>query len=280
MTRAHGTAWLFVPGSRPDRYPKAAASGADQVILDLEDSVADAAKEHARRAVLHWLSHGNAGWVRLNATGSKWHAAELDELVGAPGLRGLMLPKAEPDAVARTAERLGGRAALIALVETAVGLASAQEIARLPGVDRLAFGSLDYALDVGCEHSEAALLFARSALVVASRVHDLPPPLDGVTTALDDDDAVRRAAEHARSLGFGGKLCVHPRQVGLVRSVLSVSEDEVRWAHRVLAAAATGDVVEVDGQMVDRPVVARAAALLDRVRRTEAEADERHDRAG
>jgi citrate lyase subunit beta/citryl-CoA lyase len=181
--------WLFTPGNRPDRFDKAASSGADQIILDLEDSVEPSAKDEARRSVVEWLSHGGAAWVRINAKDSDYYEADVRMLAELPGLLGFMVPKAEvPAALEELGRRLPPRG-LIPLIETAVGVHRAAEIGACEGVDRLAFGSIDFALDIEAAETSQSLLFARSQLVIASRVNGLPAPVDGVTTELRDTAA-------------------------------------------------------------------------------------------
>jgi len=256
--------WLFVPGNRPDRFGKATASGADVVVLDLEDAVAEDAKATARAEVTGWLARGAAACVRVNAPGTPFCDADVAALAGLPGLVAVMVPKAEdPRVLTRLAEALGPGTALIALVETALGVHRVHEVAVAPGVTRLAFGSIDLALDLGAEDAAAPLLSARSALVLASRVAGLPAPVDGVTAVLDDPAIIQDAAAAAAALGFGGKLCVHPNQVEAVHAGLRPGEADVRHARRVLASVAAG-AGRVDGQMVDRPVVERARQVLRR----------------
>ncbi|MFP7571805.1 HpcH/HpaI aldolase/citrate lyase family protein [Marivita sp. S2033] len=249
---------LFVPATRPDRFAKAAASGADAVILDLEDAVADAEKDQARTA-LRWSEAGVPCFVRVNALGTPWHDADLAAVRDLP-IAGIMLPKSEePDEVARIASGLGGRN-LIALIETAKGLANARAIAALEGVDRLAFGSVDFCSDMGCAHERDILLPARFELVLASRLAGIGAPIDGVTVRLDDEAEIASDARHARDLGFGGKLCIHPKQIACVKEAFAPSDAEIDWANRVLAS---GDgAVSVDGAMVDAPVRARARSIL------------------
>jgi citrate lyase subunit beta/citryl-CoA lyase len=249
---------LFVPASRPERFAKAAASGADAVILDLEDAVASPDKDRARAAVGASFTDLPV-IVRINAQGTPWHADDIAALQGLPGI-GVMLPKAEtPESVALVAAQLP-RAPLVALIETALGLAQARAIAALPGVARLAFGSVDFCADLGCDHSREALLAARSELVLAARLARQPAPLDGVTTDVMSAEAARDDALHARMLGMTGKLCIHPRQVGPVREAFSPDQAMIDWARRVLAA---GDgAVAVGGEMIDAPVRRRARAVL------------------
>ena len=257
---------LFVPGNRPDRFARAVASHADLVVVDLEDAVGDGDKAMARESVARWLDAGGpdtAAAVRVNALASTHHEADLAALSGRRGLRAVVVPMAEdPRGLSALAQRLGDDVAVVALVETALGVHLAHELAAADGVRRLAFGHLDLAADLGSSTDDTAMLTARSTLVLASRVAGLPGPVDGTTTALDDPDAAVADATRARALGFTGKLCVHPSQVAPVNAAFLPTEQELEWAHRVLAAPAAGGAVRVDGQMVDAPVLARARNLL------------------
>ncbi|HYF58589.1 MAG TPA: CoA ester lyase [Burkholderiaceae bacterium] len=258
--------YLYVPADRPDRYAKALAAGADAVIVDLEDAVAPDAKASARRALADWLAAGVPGGavtVRINAPATPWFDDDL-RACAAPGVVAVMVPKAErAEVLAEVAARLPGRR-LLPLVETARGIADLRAVASAPAVERLAFGSIDLSLDLGVADEHEALLYARSRMVLASRLADLAAPIDGVTTALDDAEAIGRDAERARRLGFGAKLCIHPRQVAVVNRAFAPSEAELDWARRVLAAAreAGGAAASLDGKMIDRPVILRAEALL------------------
>ena len=206
------SAWLFVPGDRPERFAKAAASGADAVICDLEDAVAPANKPSARSAVAGWLREHRA-YVRVNAAGTPWHERDVATLAGLPGLIGVMLPKAETPAEIRA---LGG-VPVVPLVETAAGVENVAALATAPGVQRLAFGSIDFALDCGMDELDETLLYARSRLVLASRAARIEPPLDGVTAKLDDPagdrarrplvapPGVRRQALHPPAPGRAGR---------------------------------------------------------------------------
>jgi len=263
--------WLFVPGHRPERWAKALASGAHRVIVDLEDAVAPAHKPTARAAVAAWLADAPPSpspkvpvFVRINAVGTPWHADDL-ALLDAPALGGLMLPKAEDPALlaALAARRLN--LPLVPLVESAAGLAAARALAAAPGVERLAFGHIDLQADLGLRNAtEDDLLPWRCELVLASRLAGIAPPLDGVTVAFDDPARLAADVARARRLGFGGKLCIHPAQLVAVHDGFQPSANEVAWAQRVLAVAASsgGAAVALDGGMVDRPVILRAEAVL------------------
>lgn len=262
MNAAAGVTWLFAPGNRPDRFDKASASGADHVIIDLEDAVPPEQKELAREHALQWLRGGGRAWVRINAAGSRWHQDDLSRLAGCRGLEGVVVPKAEdPQALEAAGDALGG-VPLLALVESAVGVCSAHAVAASSAVTRLAFGALDFALDVGCDDSDHALLLARSTLVLASAAAGLPGPVDGVTTALDARET-EADARRARGLGFAAKLCIHPAQLTAVREAFAPTAREIAWAKEVLAAdVQAGAAKTADGHMVDAPVLARAHRLL------------------
>jgi citrate lyase subunit beta / citryl-CoA lyase len=260
--------WLYVPGDRPDRFAKAAASGADVVICDLEDSVGPANKALARDSVAAWLS-GHRAVVRVNGVDTPWHDDDVAALAKSPHLAGVMLPKSqEPEDIGRLGRRLGGRTQLVPLVETAAGVANAAAIAADPQVSVLAFGSVDFALDLGIDdvdgEEQTVLLYARSALVIASRVAGIAPPIDGVTLSLADADAIRDDTRRARALGFGGKQCVHPRQVHEVNAVFTPSREAIAEAQRVIDAAedSRGSAVQLDGQLIDRPRIDRARRVL------------------
>ncbi|GAB1821571.1 HpcH/HpaI aldolase/citrate lyase family protein [Herbidospora sp. RD11066] len=243
---------LFVPGDRPDRFPKAAAAGADAIILDLEDAVAPAAKVRARAEVRAWLAAGGPGLVRINACGTEWHTDDV-ALVEEFGCA-VMIPKAEsPEDVFGTA---------YPLIETATGLLNAREICAAPGVVAPAFGSVDLAAQLGVDPADRmALWHFRSTLVLAAASAGVDPPLDGVTTDLTSPEALRDDAAHAAALGFGGKLCIHPKQIAPVVAAFTPSAEHLAWAREVLAAS-TGGVGVVRGQMIDKPVVDRARRLL------------------
>lgn len=257
---------LFVPASRPERIAKAAAAGTDAVIIDLEDAVAPAAKEAARRElsrVLRDLPKGPARLLlRINAEATRWHADDLTAAANLP-IDGIVLPKAETrrgvEAVKASA---AGQLPLIALIESALGLHAVHDVAA--AADRLAFGSVDFAADLGCAHGREALLGARSQIVLASRVAGLPQPLDGVTLAVGDDAEVEVDARYAASLGFGGKLLIHPAQIMPARRGLAPSASEVEWARRIVDSVGDGAAVAVDGMMIDAPVLARARIVLTR----------------
>ncbi|WP_165322349.1 HpcH/HpaI aldolase/citrate lyase family protein [Rhizorhabdus phycosphaerae] len=249
---------LFVPADRPERFAKAATSGADAVIIDLEDAVPAADKASARDQ-LRDAALDVPVIVRINGAATPWHQDDVAALDGLD-IAAIILPKAERE---QEGASLAAIAPVIALVETARGLANVRALAQSGAFARLAFGSIDFAADIGCDHLPEALLAARSELVLASRLGALPPPLDGVTTDISNPAATRDDARAARSLGFGGKLLIHPRQVAAVFEGFLPTPEEVEWARQVLAADEEG-AVKIGEQMVDAPVRIRARALLSR----------------
>lgn len=253
---------LFVPGHRPDRFAKAAASGAHQIILDLEDAVAPEAKAGARDTVAQWLAGGGRGLVRINAADTEWHRDDLRMLRGFPDA-GVLLPKADLESTSATVAALPGQTVL-ALLETVPGYMDLPALSRVPGLARIAFGSVDFGIDSGIADEEDAMTPVRVQIVLQSRAAGLPAPIDGVGVDFSDAERMRAEVLRSRRLGFGGKLCIHPAQVGAVNRAFLPSEQEVDWARRVLAAfeASGGAATALDGKMVDLPVVERARRIV------------------
>ena len=257
--------YLFVPGNRPDRYAKACATRADAVIVDLEDAVAPTEKRAARESLVAWLSPAQHVIVRINAADSEWFDDDLRACANA-AVSAVILPKAErAEDIVRIGAVCGARPVL-PLVETARGIWDAMSVAKAPNVRSLLFGSLDYQSDL--DTSDDELLYARSRLVLVSRVAGIDAPIDGITQSVDDAELLRRDCERARQLGFGGKLCIHPKQVDIVNRCFSPSADDVAWAQRVVDAFASssGNAALLDGKMIDRPVLVRAQAILAQTR--------------
>lgn len=252
---------LFVPGDRPERFDKAAAAGADVVLLDLEDAVPVEHKAEARAAVVSWLQE-HAGCVRVNAVGTPWHDEDLAALRGLAA--GIVLPMAADASEVAAVCRTTG-APVLALVETARGVLDARAIAGVEGVVRLALGALDLAADLGTDDADT-LARVRTDLVLASRAAGLVGPVDSVTTDVTEPEVAGREARASRAAGMAGKLCIHPRQVAAVAAAFVPGDDEVAWARRVLAAGAAGGVAVLDGAMVDAPVLARARLILEEAR--------------
>lgn len=264
--------YLFVPGDRPERFDKALAAGADAVIIDFEDAVAPAAKQAARGHLTDWMRANAAArdrvLVRLNDAASTWFTEDLAALREA-GVRGAVLSKTESAAqVDAVRAALPADGYVVCLIETARGIAALDAICAAPGVQRLAFGTLDYGVDLGLAGDDRGLAYPASRMAIASRCAGLASPVAGVTTALDDTDRLLADLDFARAHGFGAKLCIHPRQVAVVREALRPTAAETEWAQRVVAATASGAAaVQVDGRMVDKPVMLKAQDILARASR-------------
>ncbi len=260
--------YLFVPGTRPERFGKALASGADAVILDLEDAVAADDKALARQTISDWLRSASAddrarAVVRINDAASPWFDDDLAALRKV-GTCSVLLPKAESaQQVAATLAALPG-GSVLALIESARGVAGVDTVAAA-GVSRLVFGTLDFALDldIEIENDASGLVYAASRIAIASRVAGLPAPVAGVTPQLDDRKRLLADLASARAVGFGAKLCIHPSQVEPIHTALRPPAQALAWARRVLAAdAASPGAARLDGRMVDRPVVLQAQRTL------------------
>jgi len=254
--------YLFVPANRPERFDKACHAGADAVIIDLEDAVPPAEKAKARSSLVNWLSAERSAYVRINAVGTSWFDEDL-AACGRPGVAGVVLSKAERTEDIELVSR-NCRSVVIPLIETGKGVANAAQIAGADSVQRLAFGSLDFQVDMDITGEWDELLFFRSQLVLVSRLAGIQAPIDGVSTAIDQPEQLRADTLRARRLGFGAKLCIHPKQVAVVNTAFRPSPEEVAWAKRVLEAMAAtkGAAVSVDGKMVDQPVMLRAEAII------------------
>ena len=277
---------LFVPGNRLERVDKALATGADVVIIDLEDAVPPGQKDQARADVAQKLADtpGRRILVRVNGLDTPEFAPDLKAVVG-PHLSGLLVPKVEsPIEIVRIHEALIslekaaglqiGALPVIALIETARGVenisqiaASQTEPARLYTV---AFGAADYSLDLGIELTMGGdeLFYARSRLPIACRAHNLAPPIDTpFMIDLKDIPALKADTARARQLGFMGKLCIHPNQIEPVNAIFSPGPDEIAQAEKVIKAYEESEAkglgaIQVDGKFVDLPVVERARRTL------------------
>ncbi|MCW2895789.1 MAG: citE [Actinomycetia bacterium] len=267
-----GPALLFCPADRPDRYAKALAA-ADGVILDLEDGVGADAKDAARAALVATDLDPARVIVRVNATGTPEHAADIAALRGT-GYRLIMLPKSETRA---QLDGLGGDWRIVALCETALGIVNAAEIAAAPSVIAVMWGAEDLIASLGGRTSRFpdgryrdVARHARSAVLIAASAHGRPA-IDAVYVNIPDLDGLAAESQDAAASGFTLKGCIHPSQVAVVRKAFQAGEAQVAWARRVLAAARDAGArdkgaIKVDGQMIDAPLIRQAEAILASVR--------------
>jgi citrate lyase subunit beta/citryl-CoA lyase len=263
---------LFAPADDPKKAAKALASGADVVVLDLEDAVLPDQKEAARQSLAGLLAERPSTnprvFVRVNAPGTKAFLQDL-QMLKALNPDGIMVPKAERPESLEPLWTIGRNVVL--LIETALGLDRAPELARaLSGLlERLAFGYLDFVADIGAcwTLTGEALLYARSRIVLASRIGSLEPPLDGVYPTLDDAGGLKEECRAAKVLGFGGKMIIHPKHISAVQEAFAPTQEELDRARGILGAfeAATKSgqgVLVYQGRFVDRPVVLWAERVL------------------
>ena len=276
--------FLFAPGNHPRRVEKCLTLGADAVILDLEDAVANAEKAGTRAVVVQALSAPRRcqGYVRVNALGTQWCHGDFMAVV-AEGVDGIVLPKVEGAGDLQTAEWLlaalererglpEGGIDLIPIIETGAGYSNIKAIAAAARrTRRLAFGAGDFTLDVGITWSreETELLPYRTAFVVESRAAGLEPPVDTVWVSLKDPEGFAASVRRARDLGFQGKLCIHPDQVPVVNECFRPTDAQIAQARKVVDAFAQAErdglaAIQVDGQFVDYPIVYRAQRLIAR----------------
>lgn len=261
--------YLFVPGNRPDRCDKALATLADAVIVDLEDAVAPVDKIAARSMFAAWYRGAEFTpervLLRINDQTTPWFDDDM-VVVKETGVRGVVLPKVErPAQIERVSLGLHPDGFVVALVETANGILGVDALARASRLQRIAFGTLDYALDLDLSDDERGLLYPACRIALASRAAGIASPIAGVTSAIDDEARLLADFASARACGFGAKLCIHPKQVDAIRAASHPTDVEIAWAKRVAAAVETGTgAIQVDGKMVDRPVIAKAMRILAR----------------
>jgi citrate lyase subunit beta/citryl-CoA lyase len=273
----HWSSLLFVPGGDVRKIERAVESGADAVILDLEDSVAAERKSVARHIVCEAIAakrfRGLDVVVRINPPGTEHHAADVDA-VAAAGTRTIMLPKSDDaDAVATLSRRLDAN--LLLLVETPLGVLNALDLARVSKrVRALSFGPADFSLAMGLGEADASrgiLYHARCQLVLAAKAADVAA-FDSVHLDVKNESAFRDDTRAGLRLGYDGKLCIHPRQVAITNEVYRPTAAEMDRASRILEEWERGTaqgrgVFSLEGQMLDAPVVAAQRRLLDRARR-------------
>ena len=267
-----GPALLFCPADRPDRYEKALAA-ADAVILDLEDGVGAGAKDAARAALVATGLDPARVIVRVNATGTAEHAADIAALRGT-GYRVIMLPKTETRA---QLDALGDDWRIVALCETPLGILNAAEVVAAPNVIAVLWGAEDLIAAMGGRTSRFpdgryrdVVRHARSAVLLAAAAHG-KAAIDAVYLNIPDLAGLAAEAEDASASGFTLKACIHPSQVAVVRTAFQADDAQVAWARRVLAAARDVSgrdrgVLKVDGQMIDAPLLRQAEAILASVR--------------
>ena len=258
---------LFVPGSSPERFDKALASGADSVIIDLEDAVSEREKEFARKSLFKFLEENPAVkvLVRLNGFESRWVWDDLALCAETQGVVGVMVPKSESVDQLKLAADTGKTVA--PLIESSRGVLAMGELLRVQGVVRASYGALDLCSELGIRPdapgTQALLDQFRWQLVMHSAANRMDAPIETVFPRFRDSAAVETFARRAKGMGFGGMLCIHPDQVSPVHTGFSPDRDEVEWARKVLSIASeSGAAFHLDGEMIDAPVIHRAEKIM------------------
>ena len=262
--------WLFVPATRIDRVAKAFASGADAVIVDLEDAVADVDKIQARTSIKNYYDSKDYQpiWVRINQAGSTDFEEDLKMCQQMPNLAGLILPRAEQSADIEQLHHATGLP-IIALIETARGLYQIDSIAKASGLLAFSYGFLDLCNDLQVQVGTAAAYIIanqiRYQLLLISKVHNLLAPIDTVYTDFNDEKGLSQRVQLWSQMGMSGMLCIHPKQVAVVQQSMQPTDADIGFAKRVIEEyERSGQAVfEIDGQMVDAPVIERCRQLLD-----------------
>lgn len=258
---------LFVPASRPERFTKALASGADIVVVDLEDAVAPTDKVTARIALKQFLEATPEASVivRINAASTEYFISDIELCRQLPGVKAIMVAKAQSTEALQIVANTGKP--VWPLVETALGVAELSQMARVQGVERFCLGALDLGVDLGVKPDTAGakLLMdrVRCDLLLQSKAAGLEAPIETVCPSIDNEPAVQKFARQAYEMGFAGMLCIHPKQLPPVHRGFSPDKAELDWARRLLAAADGADAAfQFDGKMVDAPVIRRARLIL------------------
>ncbi|MFD6993137.1 HpcH/HpaI aldolase/citrate lyase family protein [Streptomyces sp. NPDC059943] len=252
--------WLYAPGDRPDVVQKALASGADAVIVDLEDAVADDRREYARSATAELLASPRPAPVHVRIAGED----DIASLVGLPGLAGLRLPKVARASDIHRVAAVAPDTPLYALLESALGIENAHAIATAhPAVLGIALGEADLRAELGVG-SDAGLDWPRSRVVVAARAAGLPAPVQSVYPDVRDLEGLAASCAHGRSLGFFGRSAIHPRQLPVIERAYLPTAREVESAAEIVEAAAknAGAQALPDGRFVDAAIVAAAHRTL------------------
>jgi citrate lyase subunit beta/citryl-CoA lyase len=288
--------WMFVPGNHERKLEKAEDLKADVIIYDLEDAVALGEKDKARKMVRKAIAdngnkvnyvrvNGNkVNYVRVNDISTPHFLDDVSELA-VEGLDGIVLPKAGEKEHVLLADHLltqmeqkrnlgQGSTEIVPLIESALGVHNAYEIAAsCKRVKRLAFGAVDFTLDINADLTKEGveILYARSQMIISSRAAGIEPPIDTVYVHIKDQIGLLKETRLVKQLGFQGKLVVHPDQIDVVNNVFAPTAEEVQEAKAIVAAfddalASGTAVIQLNGKMIDYPVVERSKKIVDQAK--------------
>lgn len=269
FNKNHLKTFLFVPATRIERVEKAFAAGADDVIIDWEDAVEASEKTQARQNTLDYYKNIEAqpAWIRINATTSAHYQDDIAALKNLPNIKGILLPKAEYASDINSLHTSYNKA-IIAVIETAQGMMNIPQLALSDGLFAFSYGCLDLANDLGVQTGSLAAnsIFERLRidLLLNSRIHNLHAPIETIFPDFNDDNGLHQFTTHWHNMGFGGMLCIHPKQIATIKTALKPNADILEFAQKVVAYAEQSGLAafQIDGKMVDTPVIERAKQLL------------------
>lgn len=267
--------YLFAPGNSEKKIVKALSSHTDAVIIDLEDAVMSGEKEKARQLVYTVLNSPEREesqskvFVRINSIKTPWFFEDIKMIKGINKLDGIMIPKSEDRTVVTLAAELLNRdVEMIPLIESATGVLKIEEILRShKSVRKVAFGSVDFALDIGVDWSEEGIerAYAMSQIVLASRAHGAESPIDAVFPVMDNKESFIADTKKGKQIGFYGKMVIHPKQIDWVKEVYTPNPNQIEWSKRVIEVFEqdhhTG-AIDLDGKLIDLPVYLLAKRLV------------------
>ncbi|HEB9321267.1 CoA ester lyase [Campylobacter coli] len=264
--------FLFVPSIYPERFIKALQSGANQIIIDLEDSVEEAKKEVGRKNIADFSSqcaeNNDKFLIRINETQSAEFQKDLSlisTIKESNSIVGIVLPKAQNYEDIDILSKF--ELPIIPIIESALGVENLDDIARHPSVLALSFGSLDMTLDLNLQEGEGKnfiLNSIRTQIVLKSVKYNLLSPINGVYPDIKNIDGLKEDLLFAKSMGFGGSLCIHPNQVVPINEVFSPSAQQIAWAKEILSLRKNSNdiIFNHNGMMVDLPVIKKAEQIL------------------
>lgn len=254
---------LYVPGDRPDRFEKAAASGTGTVIIDLEDAVAPEHKAGARAAAAEWITaHALDAPPAIDIRVNAGNAEDLKTVASLDSRVGIRLPKVEATGEVDTVADAVGSRRITALVETARGLERVAEIAGNPRLTGIGLGESDLASDLNAI-SPLVAQYARVRVILAARAAGLPAPFLSVYPALDDLGGLEADTRAGRAMGFGGRNAAHPKQLAVIEAAFAPAPAEVAWALETVAAVESAGVARLtSGEMADAAMLQRARRIL------------------
>lgn len=267
--------FLFVPGDSQKKIQKALSSNADAIIIDLEDAVVEQEKESARNTLLTMLKDvpvnetGPKIFIRINSFKTNWGMDDLNLVNKLNNIKGIMIPKCEDkESILVTTENLRGDVKIIPLIETAAGVMNVESVLKShPAVTRVAFGSVDFALDLGVDWSSAGneRTYAMSKLVLTSKAFGAQPPIDAVFPIIDDKEAFIEDTRKGKQVGFFGKLIIHPKHIDWVTEVYAPNPEQIEWSLKVIDVFENSNnigAIDLDGKLVDLPMYLLAKRLI------------------